>query len=404
MRLHLTSRRKSTHPDRGGVPTSTCRRWGGNRGTVGFVNLRSSTLPPPAPTDGGGQQALDWNVAVNTALRLMKPGPEVSRQEAEQAVRSLRVFSVRAEKHVREITGLGADLPVFEGDVVDRPDWVRGAARGLAELTSTAMSAVDSRRSDSLAELGSRGAGVQAGVVLSYLGGKVLGQYDPFTPVGADGQAGRLSLVAPNIVAAHRALDVPGDDFRMWVCLHESTHRLQFTAVPWLRDYFADSVGSLLSEMDGAAVDVLGRLPDVVKQVRAGREESSPGMLGLIELLQSPAQRAAMDRIIALSTLLEGHADHVMDAVGPDIVASVSTIRKRFTQRRQGGGLFDRVVRSLLGVDAKMQQYEQGAAFTRHVVAAVGMDGFNAVWTGPDHLPTRAEISAPGMWLRRVHG
>ncbi|MEU5847240.1 zinc-dependent metalloprotease [Saccharopolyspora shandongensis] len=375
------------------------------------MNARPSTLPTPQDRGAAGEhRALDWNVAVATAVRLMKPGPEVPRPEAEQAVRSLRRFSVEAESHVRELTGLGLDLPIAEGDVVDRPAWVRGAADGLAELTDAALSTADSqllRGNDLLGGIGARGAGVQAGVVLAYLGGKVLGQFDPYGESGVAGQHGRLLLVAPNIVAAQKSLGVPGDDFRMWVCLHESTHRLQFNAVPWLREHFAESLGTLLAEMEGTTGELLGRLPSVLREARSARSssgDSSPGMLGVIELLQTPSQRAALDRIIAISTLLEGHADHVMDAVGPRVVPSVGTIRQRFTERRKGGGLLDRVLRSLLGVDAKIRQYAQGAAFTGHVVDAIGMADFNAIWTSPDTLPTRAEIVDPDAWIRRVHG
>lgn len=361
---------------------------------------------PTAPRtreDRTGNRPLDWNVAVGAALRLIKPGPEIPRPEADEAVRSLRSCSARAEEHVRELTGLGRDLPVRAGEVVDRASWVRGAATGLAELTDTALAERDDGSGgDLLGALGSKGAGLQAGVVLAYLGTRVLGQYDPFLP-GERGEPGRLVLVAPNVVAAQRALDVPGEDFRMWVCLHESTHRLQFTAVPWLREHFVASLGTLLSAMNDDAGELLGRLPAVARSVRGGGS-TSPGVLGVIELLQTPEQRAAFDRVIAISTLLEGHADHVMDAVGPRVVPSVDTIRQRFTARRRGGGLLDRVLRSLLGVDAKMQQYAEGAAFTRHVVGAVGMDGFNAVWSAPENLPTRAEITAPEAWLRRVHG
>jgi coenzyme F420 biosynthesis associated uncharacterized protein len=210
--------------------------------------------------------------------------------------------------------------------------------------------------------------------------------------------------VAPNIHAAQRALDVPATDFGLWVCLHEATHRLQFTAVPWLRDYFSGEIASFLSLGRGLAGDgerpSIERLPELVRAVRSSKGDS----LAIVELLQGPEQRAVLDRLLALTTLLEGHADHVMDAVGPDVVPSVATIRHRFTVRRRGGGLVDRLLRALLGVEAKVRQYAVGSAFTSHVVLATGMDGFNRVWEGPETLPTRAELTDPGAWVRRVHG
>ncbi|OZM71016.1 coenzyme F420 biosynthesis-associated protein [Amycolatopsis antarctica] len=343
---------------------------------------------------------MDWRLAAATGALLVRGGPVVPRAEADTAVRDLREMTIDAEAHVRELTGLGHGLPLLPGEVVDRPGWVRAAASGLGELTTGALTggegAVPPARGGPIGQVVAGGAGVQTGLVLAFLAPRVLGQYDPF---GGPDREGRLLLVAPNVVTAERAMRVSGADFRMWVCLHECTHRLQFTAVGWLRDYFAGQVRTLvggLTETEGFG-ELLGRLPDALRR----RGEDS---LGLAELIQSPAQREVFDRLIALSTLLEGHADFVMDAVGPAVVPSVATIRSRFTERRKGGGLFDRLLRSLLGVDAKVRQYAQGAAFTRHVVDAVGMSGFNAVWASPDSLPTRAEIAAPGDWVRRVHG
>lgn len=304
-----------------------------------------------------------------------------------------------AEGHVREVTGLGADLPLLPGDVVDRPRWAAAAAEGLSALLGTALA--ESSASNRVSTLFAGSAGMQAGLVLAYLGTKVLGQYDPFG--GGPENAGRLLLVAPNVVGAELALDVPPAEFRLWVCLHESTHRLQFTAVPWLREHFVAEVTALMSTMDETMVGLLGRLPETLRSARQGRA-SGPDAIALIELLQSPAQRVVLDRLIALSTLLEGHADHVMDAVGPAVVPSVATIRARFSARRQGGGLLDRLLRALLGVDAKIRQYAQGAAFTGSVVETVGMAGFNAIWTSPATLPTRREIHEPAAWIRRVHG
>lgn len=343
-----------------------------------------------------GTPVVDWSLAASVASRLVGTGPVVPVSEAVATVRDLRTLAVTAEGHVRELTGLGHDLPLQQGDVVDRAGWVRAAVDGLALLTTSGLGelAAPSR-------IASGAAGLQAGLALGYLGSRVLGQYDPFG--GGDGHTpgpGRLLLVAPNVVAVQRALDVPAADFRLWVCLHEATHRLQFTGVPWLRDHFAGLVATFMSTMDTSAGSLIDRLPDAL---RAARRGDAVDAAGLVSYLQAPQQRDAMNQLLALATLLEGHADHVMDAVGPRVVPSVTTIRDRFSRRRSGGGLLDRLLRALLGVDAKVRQYERGAAFTRHVVGVVGMAGFNTVWTSPDTLPTRAEIEAPADWLRRIH-
>ncbi|MDT8910951.1 zinc-dependent metalloprotease [Amycolatopsis sp. PS_44_ISF1] len=337
---------------------------------------------------------VDWGLAASTGALLVRGGPQVPRDEAAQAVSDLRELTAEAEGHVRELTGLGRELPLRPGTVVDRAGWVRAAASGLDALTGRAL---PEAQGGPLGPILAGGAGVQTGLVLSFLASRVLGQYDPF---GGPERGGELLLVAPNVVAAERAMKVSGHDFRLWVCLHECTHRLQFTAVGWLRDYFADEVERLVSGIAGRSNDglseLVGRLPEALKQRGKG--------VGIAELLQSPKDRAVFDRLLALSTLLEGHADYVMDAVGPQVVPSVDTIRARFSARRKGGGLFDRMLRALLGMDAKIRQYEEGAKFTKHVVDAVGMEGFNAVWRSPNTLPTRAEITDPAAWVRRLHG
>ncbi len=283
---------------------------------------------------------VDWELAARTAGRLTPPGPVVTLDEAVELVERLRTDAAVAEGHVRGITGLGAGLPLLPADVVDRPAWASAAVAGMRALTADARLPATPRLARAVT---ARTAGLQIGGVLAYLGGRVLGQYDPFG--GADG-GGRLLLVAPNVHAAQQALDVPSTDFGLWVCLHEATHRLQFTAVPWLREHFAAEVGRLLSLTESAGM--VERLPDAVRALRDSRGDA----LALVEVLQGPEQRAVLDRLLALTTLLEGHADHVMDAAGPDVVPSVATIRARFTIRRRGGGLVDRVLRALLGVEA----------------------------------------------------
>ena len=361
--------------------------------SVGRVpNATDHVLQADAPATERGLP-VDWELARRTASRLMQPGPDATPAQAAELVARLRSDAAVAEGHVRNVTGLGHGLPLLPADVVDRRAWAAAAVGSMAALTAEAQLPVVSRVARAVT---GRTAGLQVGGVVAYLGGRVLGQYDPFGGPTGDG---RLLLVAPNVHAAQQALDVPAGDFGMWVCLHEATHRLQFTAVPWLRDYFADEVGRFLSISQGPDRGaLLERLPEVLRSARSGGDS-----LAIVELLQGPEQRAVLDRLLALTTLLEGHADHVMDAAGPEVVPSVATIRRRFTVRRRGGGLVDRILRALLGVEAKVRQYAVGSAFTSHVVLASGMQGFNCVWESPETLPTRAELADPGAWLRRVN-
>ncbi|MBC3194799.1 zinc-dependent metalloprotease [Pseudonocardia sp. C8] len=355
----------------------------------------TATHPEPVrPREGGRGLPVNWSLAATTATKLMPPGPQTSPEAARELVERLRADSARAEGHVREVTGMGAGLPLLPADVLDRSAWARAAVEGMDALTSGAEMPASPR---ALRAVTAAGSGVQLGALIAYMGARVLGQYDPF---GGPGGAGRLIVVAPNVHAATGALGVDGDQFGLWVCLHEATHRLQFTAVPWLRDHFAGLVTTLLSlqEPDPAR---LTRLPEAIRALR-GEDGRRGDVLALVELLQGPEQRAVLDRLLALSTLLEGHADHVMDAVGPDVVPDVAVIRRRFTERRRGAGFVDRLLRALLGVEAKMRQYAIGAAFCREVEREAGMAGLNRAWESPETLPTRAELTDAPAWLRRV--
>ena len=343
---------------------------------------------------------VSWDLAVATGSRLVRPGPAVGPDEARAEVARLADGARVGEGHVRELTGLGTGLVIPDAAVVDRPGWIASGVDGIRTLTSDVELPTAARGRPGLlartaGTVTATVAGAQMGTLLAFLSTKVLGQYDPFA--GPD-HAGHLLLVAPNVTAAREALDVDADDFALWVCVHEATHRLQFTAVPWLRDHFRSEVTAFASGMESGVSAALDRLPDITRAVRSRSD------VNLLELLQGPEQGAILDRLLALTTLLEGHAEHVMDEVGPAVIPSVATIRSRFTARRRGGGPVDRLLRVLLGVQAKVKQYEQGRVFVDEVVNTIGMDGFNAVWTSPETLPRRSEITDPSAWMDRVHG
>lgn len=348
------------------------------------------------PASGPAPEMVDWDLAVSLGSRLAGEGPHVSREEAAAAVAELRAGAARSTPLVRDFTGLdGGDgtAPVL---VVDRPGWVKANAEGFRTVLAPIADKLSARKPPSGISLavGRRVTGVEVGGLLGYLSSKVLGQFDPFHE-----PSGRLLLVAPNIVHVERELEVDPHDFRLWVCLHEETHRVQFTAVPWMRDHIHSLVEQLGDTMDSKELleDGFGRVLEAVKR----RGESSGS---LMELLSTPAQREVLDRVTGVMSLLEGHADVVMDDVGPTVIPSVEQIRERFTQRRRGAGSLDRLVRRLLGLEAKMAQYRDGAKYVRHVVDKVGMEEFNAVFAGPDNLPTKAEINDPDAWVSRVLG
>ena len=344
------------------------------------------------------QLVVDWPLAGRTAARLVRPGPRTTAAEATAIVAELHDAARRAEGPVREVTALADGEGVAAAQVLDRRRWAATAALSMGALTGTAQ-----RSGGPGPGWAGRSAGLQVGAMLSYLAGAVLGQYDPFARPAAAGQArGSLLLVAPNVVAVERALHVDPADFRLWVCLHEVTHRVQFTATPWLADYMADTVNILTAGVDNSGGVLLGRVTEAVRGLARG-DERPEGLLGVVSALQAPPQREALARLLALGTLLEGHADHVMDAVGPAVVPSVREIRAGFNRRRaRPSNPVHRVLRALLGIDAKIAQYERGKVFVDHVVGQAGMAAFNQVWTSTETLPVDADIADPSRWMRRV--
>ncbi|MFD8995377.1 zinc-dependent metalloprotease [Streptomyces abikoensis] len=372
-------------------------------------------------TSVGGTEMVDWKLAVATATRLVRPGPEVSRDEARDVVAELRRHAIASEEHVRAFTRMthpegsgGAQPPVL---VVDRAGWVKANVAGFRSLIGPLLGKMQDKRANApagavLGAVGGKVTGVELGMLLSFLASRVLGQYETFAPVtrdlpGSPAGGGRLLLVAPNIVQVERELDVAPHDFRLWVCLHEETHRTQFTAVPWLRDHIEGEIQGFLGETEVDPATLLERIREAAQSLAGGRpaDGEERGGRSIVELVQTPAQREILARLTAVMSLLEGHADYVMDGVGPQVVPTVAEIREKFQKRRAtGAGRLDAALRKLLGLDAKLRQYRDGERFVRAVVDEVGMDGFNRVWTSPNTLPTKAEIAKPADWVARVHG
>jgi coenzyme F420 biosynthesis associated uncharacterized protein len=352
---------------------------------------------------------VDWDLAVATGTRLVRPGPQIPRAEAHAAVAELRACAAVAQDHVRAYTGLDARGGSSEVAVIDRPGWIRANADGFRTILTPVVARLQEKQKKQpspVAELvGPRLTGIETGSLLALLSTKVLGQYELFPPYGAAASApqGRLLLVAPNIVQAEQDMGVDPSDFRLWVCLHEETHRVQFGANPWLREYLVGEVGRFLEATEVDPAEMLKRLRAVLGSVSDALRGNGDGE-SLVEAIQSPQQREVLARLTAVMSLLEGHADVVMDGVGPSVVPSVAHIRAQFSKRRQNASRAEMVLRRLLGFEAKLKQYRDGARFVRGVIDEVGMDGFNRIWTSPETLPLPAEIHDPKAWVVRIHG
>nr|NLD40554.1 hypothetical protein [Actinomycetales bacterium] len=334
---------------------------------------------------------LPWEIAARRAGQLAPAGPSGSRAALRGVVASLRRAAETAPELVAGITGLTAAAAAashFPVHVVDRARWAEANAELFATMAGDALG-LDGR-------VQARLAAEETGVLLSVLSTRVLGQFDPYIA------GGRLLLVAPNMVQLERQLDLDVMDFRLWVCLHEQTHAVQFAAAPWLAPHLLGRIRAVtagLGEVEAGPVRVKSAVQAVTDLVR-GKD----GAVGLLSALLSPEEREELDSLIAIMSLLEGHADVVMDEVGPARIPSVRRIRASFERRRDGVGLMDTLIRRLTGMSDKIAQYREGASFVRGVVAKSGHAGLNAVWSGPENLPRPGEIAHPDRWVQRVHG
>ncbi|RKS75284.1 putative hydrolase/coenzyme F420 biosynthesis associated uncharacterized protein [Motilibacter peucedani] len=352
-------------------------------------------------TSASAVPTVDWDLAVAAAVRLSPRPPKLGRGEIAEVVGELRGAARTAQEHVRAHTGLVAPAGASSVAVVDREGWIRANAAGFEAVMDPLVERIAAKRkgpgaTPAAALVGGALTGAEAGGLLAFMSGKVLGQFEVFGPQ----EAGRLLLVAPNVVTVERELEVDPHDFRLWVCLHEETHRVQFGVAPWLREHLLGQLEGFVDDVELDAAAAVRRLWAVLRAVSAavrGKEG-----LSLVEAVQTPAQRESLARVTAVMSLLEGHADVVMDGVGPAVVPSVEQIREKFQRRRTQPTRQQSVARSLLGMDAKLRQYRDGAVFVRGALERVGMEGFNRVWESPETLPLPHEIADPAAWVART--
>ncbi|MCV7733520.1 zinc-dependent metalloprotease [Micrococcus luteus] len=373
---------------------------------------------PGAPAEPGPAVAhpVDWAFAARTARSLAAAGPRFTPREATREAEGLRAAAEAAVPHVHRLTGLEAarDLRDSQVLVVDRPTWSRAATQSFATLLDPTFAHLRDTRPREHAAATTRvtrhATALEMGGILAWMSGKILGQYDPFIALpGPGGTAagpagGRLLLVAPNVAQVRAEINVDPADFRLWVCLHEQTHRVQFAAAPWLREHLRGEITALTVGLFDKAESLPERLRTALAAANPlGRDgaDARPTS-GLLGAIQDEEDRERLSRLTAVMSLLEGHANVVMDGVDSSVVSSVKTIRRRFDERGDRRSPLDRMLRRLLGMDAKMAQYRDGQRFVAAAVAELGMAGFNVVWDAPELLPSEAELHAPETWVARI--
>jgi coenzyme F420 biosynthesis associated uncharacterized protein len=357
------------------------------------------------PVDGGGRapDPVDWATARRVARFVAGRDPLADSYLAASLQSDFDALTVRAEEVVAGYTGLRTPGHV-SARVLDRRDWVESNIASMRSLLDPLMQKFGARlEHNPFAPVSRRVAATELGGLLGYLAQRVLGQYDLLvpdddtTPTGTPSDA--VYYVGANILSLEKRFAFRPADFRLWIAIHEVTHRAQFTGVPWMRGYFLGLVREALELVDPDPRTILRAVSSAVDEVRAGRNPLDEG--GLVGLFASPAQRGVLGQVTALMSVLEGHGNVVMDDLGREHVAGQERMSRVLSQRRKIGGITG-ALHKLLGIEQKMKQYEVGEGFVRGVYELAGRPAFDAVWRAPENLPTVAELNQPARWLARV--
>jgi coenzyme F420 biosynthesis associated uncharacterized protein len=366
----------------------------------------TSATPP-------SEEPISWELAERVATRIAARQPWLPRGRVSVLEEEFAELTAEAEVLVEEESGLRSLAGLARARVTDRPGWVTANVASFQRLLRPLTKKLEAAMAKPAPMLGpvamrvpaqlSRNiTGVQLGVLLGWMSTRVLGQYDQLLiedeqPEDQD----IVYYVGHNVIELEDRYGFQPRQFRLWIALHEVTHRAQFTGVPWLRPYFLELVRTLLEGVDPDPRRLIEALKRAAAEAREGKNPLDEG--GLMALLASPEQRQALDRIGGFMSLLEGHGDVVMNRAARGRIPQAQRFANVLQQRRQRTGAA-KVVSSLVGLDAKLKQYEQGERFIEAVEKAGGRELFDRVWQGPAWLPSMAEIREPSRWVERAEG
>ena len=342
-----------------------------------------------------------WDLAEKVAVRVAGREPFAESYHYASLQPDFDELTAEAEDLVADATGLRSLAGPARARVVDRAGWVRANIASFRRLLRPVTDRLGPRMSGPIAPVGRAVAGAEVGTMLGWMSTRVLGQYDLLLVESeAPEQQDIVYYVGPNVLSLEKRFAFPPREFRLWLALHEVTHRAQFTGIPWMREHFLSLVEGSLAAVDPDPKRFLAALRRAVDEARAGRNPLDEG--GLVALLASPEQQALLQQVQGLMSLLEGHGDVTMDRAGAARIPSAERFQRVLRQRRSAIGPLARQLQKLVGIEAKLKQYEQGEAFIARVEAIGGPALLDRAWERPDNLPSLAEIRDPDPWVARV--
>jgi len=361
---------------------------------------------------------VDWDLARRFAARVSGKEEFGRIDQLDSLEADFAELTVQAEALVAAETGLVSLAGPAKARVTSREGWVDANLLAFDRLLRPLLDKFDDedsekgRFSQAVAPVwgpvsdavGPKVAAAQMGSLLGWMSGRVLGQYDLLVleeekPEDQDW----VYYVGPNILNLERRYGFPSREFRLWIAIHECTHRAQFTAVPWLNDYFLSLVNELMDAVDPDPAHLIETIKQTVQDKRNG-VETDVGSGGLSALLASPEQKETLAKMTGLMSLLEGHGDITMDRAGKDLIPSQPRFARVLSARRRNASGPAKFFQKLIGMEAKLAQYEEGEGFVKGVEAAGGPELFARVWEGPEMLPNIAEVRDPNLWIERVVG
>ncbi|MFN8052837.1 MAG: zinc-dependent metalloprotease [Acidimicrobiales bacterium] len=346
--------------------------------------------------------AVDWATAERVARRIAARGSS-HRPAGYGSIHSdFEELTAQAQTLVESHTGWTSEAGLARARVVDRDDWIRANIASFQRMLRPLTDRMEEKLLPGPANFfASRIAGAEMGAVLGWMSTRVLGQYDLLVLEDEDpDDQDIVYYVGPNIAALEQRFEFPEREFRLWVALHEVTHRTQFTGKPWLRHYFLEQVSSLMTLADPDPARFFAAIGRLAEAVRTRTNPLDDG--GIVTLFATAEQRRTMDRVGGLMSLLEGHGDVTMDRAGGDRIPSAGRFGEVLRTRRSNASAPAKLLQKLIGIDAKLAQYEQGERFIEAVEAVGGDKLLERAFSGPDALPTLAEIRQPDAWLARI--